>query len=205
MSALNEFVQKIPRTFFVAGVLVVGVALILLINPPYTVCDSQWDVFQAHQTPFLFLNKSKAYIKTLGIDAATEKCKKGNNAGACQELFQGVLSMLKDFEIVSNECTNIFLSKNIVRKTIWDTQELMVQLAWGTKPPNSVYERFGWLDNNHMFLFCRLKEFAIKDKGKDAWEAWREKNMMALPQAEQIGRGEAWKRSLFSARCSDFL
>ena len=190
MSALDQFIQKIPRSLFVGGVLVVGVALILLINPPYTVCDSQWDVFQAHQTPFLFLDKTKSYIKTLGVDVAIEKCKQGNNAGACQELFQNVQEMLKDFEIVSNECTSTFLSKTMVRKTIWGTQELMVQLAWGTTPPSSVYERFGWLDNNHMFLFCRLKEFAIKDKGKEAWEVWREKNMMSLPQAEQVGRNE---------------
>ncbi len=204
MSSLDQVIAKLPRWVLVGGILVLGIFLLLVLNPPHSVCDSQLTLLQSLQTPFLYLDKKKSYIKTTGFSASYTKCRNGNSLGACQDLFNGVLKLTGDIESSNPECLAELSKVKDIKKAFRDTQDLMVELAWGNQPPESTYEKFSWLDNNHMFLFCKLTGLRTKSEGKDAWEKWREKTMLSLPNPSNLSRADVWRRSIFSASCSTF-
>lgn len=201
---LNQKLQELPRWALVGGILVIGIFLILLIQPPHSVCDSQFAVIKASQTPFLYLDPKKKYIKTTSYEASYRNCRNGNSLGACVDLFAGVQKLMQDVRASNPECITNLGDKTEIRKVFRETQELMVELAWGNKPPESTYDKFGWLDNNHMFLFCKLTDLRQKASGKEAWEAWREKVMASLPNPANLQRADIWRRSIFSASCTNY-
>ncbi|MCB0348785.1 MAG: hypothetical protein KDD37_08110, partial [Bdellovibrionales bacterium] len=204
MSALDRIVASLPRWVLVGGILVLGILFLLVFDPPHSVCDSQLSLLKSIQTPFLYLDSKKKYIKTTGFEASYTKCRNGNSLGACQNLFNGVLKLINDVEASNPECIADLGQVKVIKKAFRDTQDLMVELAWGNKPPESTYDKFGWLDNNHMFLFCRLTGMRIKSEGKNTWEKWREKTMLSLPNPGKLTRADIWRRSLFSASCSNY-
>jgi hypothetical protein len=204
MDPLQKLATTLPRWAFVGGVLVIGIFLLLIINPPHSVCDSQMEVLKTSQTPFLYLDGKKKYIKTTGFDAAFKNCRNGNSLGACVDLFSNVQKLAQDVEGSNPECVVDLADTREIKKAFRDTQELMVELAWGNQPPESTYDKFRWLDNNHMFLFCKLTDIRMRGEGKEGWESWREKTMMALPNPANLPRAELWRRSIFSASCSNY-
>ncbi len=59
---LDEFFRTLSRRTIVILSLVVGTLVIIMLNPPHTVCDAQLDVFKSSQTGFLFLDPKKKLI-----------------------------------------------------------------------------------------------------------------------------------------------
>lgn len=204
MDPIQRLLMILPRWAFVGGVLVIGIILLLLINPPHSVCDSQYAVLKKSQTPFLYLDAQKKYLKTTGYQAAYDNCRNGNSLGACVDLFNGVQKLMQNVNASNPECIAELADRSEIKKSFRDTQELMVELAWGNKPPESTYDKFGWLDNNHMYLFCKLTEIRQKAEGKDTWEAWREKVMSSVPNPSGLPRADVWRRSIFSASCTNY-
>jgi hypothetical protein len=82
--------------------------------------------------------------------------------------------------------------------------ELLLRVAWGTKPPDAYHAKFGWLDTADISLFCKLKTRIISFYGEPAWNAYREKMMKELPGAKDIARETVWDLSLFSENCSRY-
>jgi hypothetical protein len=158
------------------------------------------------QTPFLFLDKEKPYIETLLWKTTMDKCKMGNTPGACLEFFNGLRILVGDLNTVSSKCLTSIGSMGTVQSSVWESLRLIVQIAWGTEPPATNYEKLGWLDNSTLSIFCRLKKL-ITERGlypKEQWAAFREETLMGLPKAKEIGRSVAWGKSLLSVSCHSF-
>jgi len=204
MDPIERLASKLPRSIFVGLVLVVALILIFMLNPPHSVCDSQFAIFKADQTPFLYLDPKKPYMKTSGYQASYDKCSASNNLGACADLFGATRQLMSDLASGNPRCHTEFFNKAEVKKALTDTMSLMIRLAWGNQPPASIYEKNGWLNSNHMYLYCELKANFLNHYGKPAYETWREKQMQALPNPKNIDRREVWNRSLVSIDCKPF-
>ncbi len=113
--------------------------------------------------------------------------------------------MHSQLQLVPKECSEKVFAVAEVKKAVWDSIALMQKLAWGSKGPNSIYEKNSWLDSNSLNLFCILQNTAIQASSKETYAEWREKVMMALPNAEQLSRQDLWSRTLFSTSCKDYL
>lgn len=104
-----------------------------------------------------------------------------------------------------------------------DGIELMVRLAWGVKPPEPGFDRFGWMQEAELAIFCRLKGIYLRAEGEEAWVALRNRIATKLPgeevspssdpsqvtvearkASELLSEQEIWNRSLFSVRCDSF-
>jgi hypothetical protein len=204
MDSLQQKIAALPRPALVGAILIIGILLLFLIQPPHSVCDSQLTVIKASQTPFLYLDPKKKYNKTTGYEVSSKNCRDGNSLGACLDLFGGVQKIIQDVSASNPECIADLADTAEIRKVFKETQELMVELAWGNKPPESTYDKFGWLDNNHMYLFCQLTDIRQKADGKEAWDAWRENVMASLPNPANLQRADIWRRSIFSATCTNY-
>src|SRR5437870_149832 len=101
---MERLFQILPQWAVVLLILAIGVAFFYVTMPPHTVCDSQIEIFQSTQTPFLYKDPKKKYEQTVGYEKSVDNCKLGNSSGACRELFDGLRKMLEDTRSVPSEC-----------------------------------------------------------------------------------------------------
>lgn len=220
---MDDFLNSLPKPVLVLGALVVAIVVIMLINPPYTVCDTQLASFKEAQKGNLFPNKEKKTVIPPSISRAKESCQLGNSAGACYEYFQSLRSIADGISKASNECAAQLYGVAEVRTALNDGIELMVRLAWGLKPPEPTLERFGWLQESELSTFCRLRSVYVRANGEQAWIELRRRVFAKLPGEEvplalepdqmvvepkkavtMMTEENIWNRSLFSVRCDIF-
>lgn len=186
----------------VAVCLILGVTFIFLLNPPYSSCDSQYELLKESQKGFLYLDKKKKYIKTTGYEDAVKECKQGNSAGACAALFKGIDFFMRDFHSMSLECQGDLSSKPEIQKFIWNSIELLAQLQWANYSfeDEDIGNKYGWYAPLHLRSYCEMKAF-IKDNYKNAWNKKSNEILMSLPTQENMTKKDRFRRSLFSHKC----
>lgn len=215
--------NQIPRPLLVFGVLALGIAMFFFIQEPHSVCMSQLPVFQESQAGQIFPRPGKNSERPAIYPRLVENCKIGNSPGACYELFNLLRKLVRDLNGAPEECLLPFGEVVEVKKALTEGTLLIVQLAWGDKPPEQGIAKFGWLEASDLSLFCQLKDTMIKVYGEPEWEGFRQATHGKLPgeaqiiqegicanceiikKANQVFSGEEiWLRSLFSLRCEQF-
>ena len=197
--------MSIPRFLLVSLLLVGGTLLVIFFNPPYSICDSQIEVFKTAQTGFLYLNPKEKLSKTAQVELLTDRCKQTNSPGGCYELFLKFKGLLGDLERVPKECSPQVSDVSEVKKALGKQMKLMVELAWGMKPPLSFNEKLGWLDAADLALFCRLKRIFEEFYGKEGLSSFVESMFQGLPGAISMPRERAWEMMLLSTNCTSYM
>lgn len=198
---MDNFLNSLPRSVLVAGALAVGLLFIFIMNPPHTKCDSQFEIFQKAQTPFLYKDAEKKFMDETVLQSSMKNCKDRNLPGSCFQFFEGLRILIKDLKTVSYDCRSEVLSKSEVTNSIWQSLGFIFEIAWGVQPPTSYLDKMGWLDSVHVSVFCELQSFAKEGYPVSDWEAFREKTLANLPGASTMDRKEVWNRSLFTLKC----
>lgn len=181
-----------------------GILLIVLFNPPHSLCDSQVEVVNKNQQKFLFKDPKSKHIKSTRYARLREHCFNTNNPGGCYELFQDLKTMVYDLRNLSGQCAKVIADTAVYKQAIWDSVDLLVMLAWGKSPPAGITTKWGWLEVSDITLYCRLKEIIVSTYGSHAWDSFREKKMRELPGVDGISRASVWELSLLSENCSKY-
>ena len=217
--------DRIPRPLLVFAVLLIGVSLLFVLQKPHSVCVNQLQLFKEAQAGQIYPRQVKQSQRPALFPRLMDNCKVGNSAGACYELFTSLRKFLRDLNGAPQECLVPFGEESEIRNALNKGTELMVLLAWGSKPPEQGgLERFGWLETLDLSLYCQLKAMYLKVYGQEAWEQFRMNTQNKLPgEAEVIVEGncancdslkkapavlsaeEIWVRSLFSLRCDQYM
>jgi hypothetical protein len=195
----------LPKALLVFVLLGGGILGIILFNPPYTVCDSQLELFKKNQTGFIYIAETEKTIKTPMIDVLSDRCKETNSPGGCYELFMKMKGLLSDLDRIPSDCSSQVTSRSEIKNALWNQIKLMMNLAWGTQPPTNLYDKVGWLDPADIALFCRLKAELDNLYGKEAMDSFRETMFHDLPGASTISRTQAWELMLLSTDCRAYL
>jgi hypothetical protein len=217
---MENFIKSLPKPVLALLVIIVGIIVFVMISPPHTVCDTQAETLQELQKGNIFSTKEKKNVIPPSIVRSKEACQLGNSAGSCYEYFLSLRKVADDITKSSAECAAQLYQIAEVRSALSDGIELMVRLAWGTKPPEPTLERFGWMQESEISTFCRLRTVYIRANGEEAWVELRRKIAMKLPGEEvpvaldpeqiavepkkattMMSEQDIWNRSLFSARC----
>lgn len=199
---MDNFLNSLPRSVLVGGALAVGLLVIFLMNPPHTKCDSQFEIFQKAQTPFLYKDPAKKFMDETVLQSSMKICKDRNLPGSCFQFFEGLRFLTKDIQTISYDCRSEVLAKPEVASSIWQSLGFIFELAWGKTAPQSYLDKMGWLDTVHVNVFCELQSLAKESFSEEEWAAFREKTLTNLPGAATIDRKEVWNRSLFTLKCS---
>lgn len=206
-----SFLQNLPKTVLVFAVLILGTMLIIYSNPPHTVCTSQKEIFIKTQQGVLYAqNMGKKGNKPPIYRQALELCRNGNSPGACFEWFASVKKLLSELNSLQQECKIEMGEIPEVRTALMDSVEVMVRLAWGTKPPTGLGDRYGWLDLGDIAMFCEIKKYFTEAYGEELWNQKRLQVYQKLPGAYQdkqplLTSDEIWQKSLFSVACNQIL
>jgi hypothetical protein len=215
--------DQIPRPLLVFTVLLMGVALFFVLQKPHSVCASQLVLFKEAEAGQIYPRKVKTATRPPLFPRLVDNCKIGNSPGACYELFTGLRKILRDLQSGPQECLAELGEEAEIRKAVTSGTELLVRLAWGSRPPEQGLAKFGWLETLDLSLYCQLKAMYIKMYGDEEWEQFRQTTQAKLPgEAEIIQDGncvncetlkkapailsaeEIWLRSLFSLRCESY-
>lgn len=211
--------DRIPRPVLVFLVLAVGIFLFFQIQQPHSVCDSQFDIFRESEAGRIFPRKIKTAERAAVYPRLVNDCKIGNSPGACYELFSLLRKLIVDLKAAPQECLVPFGEKPEIRKALIEGVELIVQLAWGDRPPENSSNKFSWLEISDLSLFCQLKGLNLQIFGEGQWEKFRLRASANLPgevalpiappppvrkASEVLSPEEIWVRSLFSLRCENY-
>jgi hypothetical protein len=198
---MDNFLNSLPKSILVGGALAVGLVIIFLIKPPHTKCDSQFEIFQKAETPFLYKDPTKKFMEETQVQTSMNACKQTNSPGSCFQFFEGLKFLIKDIQTISYDCRPGILSKSEISTALWQSLEFIFEIAWGKNPPANYLDKLGWLDNVHVSVFCDLQALMKESFSEDEWTTFREKMLAGLPGAQALGRKEVWNRSLFTLKC----
>ncbi len=220
---MESFINSLPKPVVAIGAIFFGILLIFLLSPPHSVCDTQEATMRETQAGNIFGTVEKKKKIPPVVVRTKEACQLGNSPGSCYEYFMVLKKVVDDLSKASSECTAQLFSINEVKSALNDGIELMVRLAWGVKPPEPGFDRFGWMQEAELAIFCRLKGIYIRAEGEDAWGALRNRIATKLPgeeippssdpsqvtaearkASELLSEQDIWNRSLFSVRCDAF-
>jgi len=220
---MENFIKSLPKPILALLAILGGIIFFMITNPPHTVCDTQAQTFREIQAGNIFPTEVKKNKIPPTITRAKEACQLGNSAGSCYEYFMVLKKVADDIGKASSECTAELFNINEAKAALNDGIELMVRLAWGTKPPEPGLERFGWMQEAEIAVFCRLRSIYLRANGEEAWVALRQRIAAKLPGEEvplssdpnqvtveprkakdMLSEQDIWNRSLFSVRCEAF-
>ena len=162
------------------------------------------ELFRDSQKKFLYRQPSEASIKKVVlVKTLFDECSNDNSPGGCFELFQNLKKMLADLQNIPEECAETAGAEPEVEKWLWQALKLMIDMAWGPKPPQSYMQKKGWFDSSELTLYCGLKHHAIRIYGQKTFSEWQEKILVSMPNPDKIplDRTQAWNRSLLSTQC----
>lgn len=202
---MEQFFSSLPKPVLAIGAILIGFAFIILNDRPRTVCDTQLDVVKESQQEFLFFQRGAGgATQPAQVMGLISRCKEDNSPGGCFELFQKLKRMQADLVNIPNECAEDAMNIGQLKGGLLQGMNLMAKVAWGEKGPTSFMKRNGWLDASDVALFCDLKKSAIRMMGQEAFEAWRDSAIAALPGSDVLEGDQPYQRSLYSAPCSEY-
>ncbi|MCC6277053.1 MAG: hypothetical protein IT289_03950 [Oligoflexia bacterium] len=178
------------ETLKVVVILLLGLFVIMYFNPPHTACTAE---LAQYQTSFGSL---------IGTFNSNRKlCTERPDPGGCFPFLESVSKIEQKVREVGSQCLQE-LKKDANTGKFFDlAMEMIVKLAWGSQPPQNYLYRNGWLESSHIVLFCKLKKHQEAIFGEDSWNSLVETSLETLPGAAEVGRNEAWGRSILSDPC----
>lgn len=201
---MDQFFASLPKMVVAIGAIVIGFFVIIVFNPPVTVCDAQMEIFRESQKKFLYPVVTENITKPSLAKTLEKNCKQDNSPGGCFELLVGLKKFSVDLDNIPRHCADTAASEPQIQEWVWSGMRLITQLAWGDRAPASHVQKNGWLDSSDLVLFCGLRKNAIRIYGNDAYNQWREALLVSLPQADKLTRELAWQKSLLSTPCDSY-
>lgn len=202
---MDRFFESLPNWLKALGILVAALGVIIMMNPPATVCDAQMQIFRESQKAFLYPPRSEGGVQLPpNVKQMTDLCMGDNSPGGCFELFIGLKKMAVDMRNIPEQCVETAGSEPEIAKWLWGSLKLMVQLAWGERAPASYMQKNGWFDASEVTLFCDLRRHAVRMYGRDHFAQWQETMLTSMPKAETLTREQVWPRSILSTPCDSY-
>jgi hypothetical protein len=221
---MEQFLQTLPRPVLVLAVILAGIAVIMFLSPPHTICDTVNTEVNASLVGITKPLKIKKQTHPPKILNALDSCYSGRSSGACYEYFQILKSLSKSVLSSNTECRNRVFQITDIKNRLNEGAENLVLLAWGDYPPEDVAMKFGILQDSDVALFCYVKGAIIAGSSESEWNNLRKKLSKKLPgekpklpenpkegitpartASEVLSELEIWNKSLFSVRCENYL
>lgn len=198
---MGGFLNSLPKTILAVLALLVGFIFIVLNDPPKSICSVQLENFKEAQKRFLYSDTVNNVRRPALIEQLLITCRTSNSPGGCNELFLKLRTLSKDLSSVPSQCSSTIGGESEVTNYLWKSYRLIVELAWGAKPPMGYESRFSWLDSSDLALFCDLKKNISTIYGEDRHRRFQEEMFSSLPGVVGLTRDQIWQRTILSTRC----
>lgn len=202
---MDRFFESLPNSLKALGIMIAALVVIIIMNPPVTVCDAQMQIFRESQKNFLYPPPAEGGVRIPAqVKTLMDNCVNDNSPGGCFDLFVGLKKMVVDLRNIPEQCAEKAGEEPEIKAWLWRSLKLMVQIAWGDRAPASYMQKNGWFDTSEVTLFCNLKRHAVRLYGKDRFAQWQEEMLRNMPKAEGLTREQIWPRSILSTPCDAY-
>ena len=167
---MMKSLYKLPRSVLATLLIGLGIAIIVLSDPPHHICDTQIEHFKSKQS------KSGDWEKLL------KNCRETNTPGGCYQMFAHLRRTLTHFYLVSKECIEPLSKQSLVKNKLQEGLEWMTRLAWREEALLNKVDKFNWLGPSDMTLFCNLKDRLIVFYGQKSFSTFEKQLLMNLSQ-----------------------
>ncbi len=179
---INQIIHKIPKPILVIGIMVLAVILFVYNDPLRDECEVQTSIFEKKTKGLISSVKIGGKIQFPRLNYWRDRCKDGNSIGSCNDYFEGLRTLTKEFRQVSDSCQIKYLTQNdTLTSQITQAIQIMALVAWGDKPPIGIAERVGWFNESHIRTFCYLKKTFIMTAGEENFLTLRSKVYREFP------------------------
>jgi len=188
----------IPKPILIAVVLIVGVLVIILSDPPKDACDAQLALFFKSQAGKI--SSLKGSVGSL-LARTAKYCSETKSYGGCVEFHNTLRGIIKELQNVSSECSGKVIANASIQSVLKESMALMVKSAWGENIPEPGPNVYGWMGVSEFSLFCIVKRFVQEHMDGEAWESYVRSIVAKQSHASELQFNESFHRSLFSLRC----
>src|SRR5690242_8391758 len=101
---MDRFFASLSRNVLALLVIGGGIILMILFNPPHTVCDTDLDFLKQGQKNFIFKDPKDKLQRQTQFETAHAKCLETNTPGGCYELFRKLKQLKRDLDEISRDC-----------------------------------------------------------------------------------------------------
>jgi hypothetical protein len=218
-----DFLESLPRPLLLFILGFAAISYFVLIDPPYTKCNSQLEIFNKNMTGELFAKQGKVMMMSPRSQKYAEACRVGNSAGACFQLLGLGRLLLREINSFDATCSENLAAVEEIKSALGMIIGMMTKIAWGESPPTGPESRYRWFEAPDVNLYCNLRETYLRLYGEEELQGLRNSVFAGLPgQAPEFADGkcvncefrkaapavmsseEIWKRSMFSAACSAY-
>ena len=160
-------IHSIPKFLLVTILLTFGVLLVILYDPPQSVCDLQLKAYKHNHQEFLF--KSNSSKKSLSrFNTSIQDCQKNNTPGGCYILFSHVYKLIRSFRSVDSKCHKELTQLSAIQKALFETYQLFIAISWGEGPQDDLSNPLAWLSINDVKTFCQIQNKILHYYGEQA-------------------------------------
>ena len=200
---LNKL-YRLPK-FFIASLFIgLGIAFILINEPPHTFCDTQVEHFKKVQTGILYKNKKDFHKESSILERKRLLCQKENAPGTCYDYFHYLKRLLKDLKLLSRECAPMIYQSLKVKKTFSQALSVMTALAWREEVLTGKVSKYNWLTRPDLYLFCDLKRNYVVNYGKENYMQLEQQILNLLPFDKKHPIALIQRRTILSESCSAY-
>ena len=201
---MDSLLKNLSKTALAAIAIGFGILVIVVFDPPHSICSAQKDQFVMQQTGNLIPDvKKKENVAKFETDY--NRCKQTNAPGGCYELFSKMKVVIESIDSVDVKCLSELGGLSSVKTFFNNSINLLAQLAWGGRPPDNITIKYGWLDSADIGLFCKVKDRFILTYGNSVYQNTVEKAFLELPGVKDIPREQAWQLMIYSTNCTSYL
>lgn len=202
---MGAFFSSLPKPVIAILIIAFGFVVIVLNDPPKTVCDAQIELFKQQQQEFLYARTGAGgAAQPALIRELVALCQSGNSPGGCFEFFVRLKKMNQDLDGIPGQCADAAAGDETLKSWTLGSLRLMSQIAWGDRGPTSYVRRNGWFDTSDISVFCDLRRHANRFYGFESMKAWEASVVSQLPEAEKLEGETAFQNSLFGVTCSGY-
>jgi hypothetical protein len=202
---LDQLLNRLPKTMLALLVIVVGFVVIVVSDPPRTVCDSQLELFQQQQSEFLYGGKdSSGKNRPALVKKLYTTCQETNSPGGCFEYFLRLKKLNQDLDLIPKHCSETVAKDSTLKSWLLGSLKIMTEISWGDRGPASFTRKNAWFDASDLSMFCGLKKQALRIYGVETMDQWREGVLANLPEAAKLDHESLYQKSLVSTPCEAY-
>ncbi len=230
---LNQLLQKMPKPLLVFIVLSLAIAAFIYNEPLKDECLQQTKIFNRKMKGILFTTRKNDKIQFAKMKFyLSDRCKQGNSIGACREYFDSLRVLTQELALMSEKCQSDYsLKDEEFLEQISTAIQIVALVAWGDKPPKSLAERQGWLNQPQIQSFCSLVKTFRELAGDENYAALRAKVYREFPDQwpeavaienrkdedrpralitsnnpkGTLKESDVYQRSIFSVNCKSYM
>jgi len=199
---MKKYIDMIPKLLLGPLAVMIGLLYFTQQDPPKSICDIQFEIFKEEKSikKYVYSYEKKNIAITEGIQHDVERCEKTNSPGGCFDWMEGVKKIIHVTHNIPMQCRDRLEELDPLKSWLDRSIFIFSQVSWNE---STIVRKglFNWLEQDDIYLFCRLKSEYTRLFGAEAYRQQEAANLKMLQNLKKLPVKDVWPRTVLSFRC----